>query len=265
VRAAGRAAGPLGTAGIMAPRTLANSHPTLLPLLAPGVSVLDVGSGPGALTAEIARRVAPGRVVGLDVNREMARLAAEQHASPLIPNLVFAVGDIRAAEWHGEFDVVNAARTLQWIPDCPTALSRMVRATAPGGRVVAMDADLARVEWSGPPRPWSRFVSAFLEWRAAQGLENTLASRLPELLRKSGLAEVESVPRVTRVRATDADFFRLAGAWRMLAESRGRQMVAAGLLGERERSLALASFTRWMQRPGAAQTTWEACAVGRRQ
>ena len=48
---------------IMAPLTLANSHPTLLRVLKPGMSVLDVGCGPGTLTTEIARRVDPAAVV----------------------------------------------------------------------------------------------------------------------------------------------------------------------------------------------------------
>jgi hypothetical protein len=41
-------------------------------------------------------------------------------------------------------------------------------------------------------------------------------------------------------------------------------MVAAGALTERERAAAIAAFTAWLQAPGAAQTTGEACAIGRR-
>ena len=57
--------------------------------------MLDVGCGPGTLTEEIARRVAPAPVVGMDVNPEM--IAAAEQASPPgeVPNLVFYRGDIR--------------------------------------------------------------------------------------------------------------------------------------------------------------------------
>jgi ubiquinone/menaquinone biosynthesis C-methylase UbiE len=49
-------------------RTVENSAAHLAPHLRPGLDVLDVGCGPGTITVDIARRVAPGRVVGLDVS-----------------------------------------------------------------------------------------------------------------------------------------------------------------------------------------------------
>ena len=47
-------------------RTAENSAAYLLPHLTPGMSLLDVGCGPGTITIDLARRVAPGRTIGLD-------------------------------------------------------------------------------------------------------------------------------------------------------------------------------------------------------
>lgn len=260
-----RAFVPIEAVGIMTARTLLNSHPTLLGVLAAGTSsVLDVGCGPGTLTAEIARRVAPGAVVGMDISPAMIRAAETAHPPGSIPNLVFYNGDIRAGEWDGEFDLVNAARTLQWIPGPDAAMTRIARAAVPGGVIVALDYDHTRAAWSDPPAAWTRFYAAFLAWRAAGGLDNAIARRLPALAEAAGLREIERRPQVTTVTAEDADFFRVAGQWRMVIDSRGRQMVAAQHLTERERTAALDAFTAWMQRPDATQTLYEACVVARR-
>lgn len=260
-----RANDRIGDMKIMARRTLENSHPALLDILRPGLSVLDVGCGPGTLTAEIARRVEPGAVVGMDLNPEMIRAAEALNPPGSVPNLVFYTGDIREAGWDGEFELVTATRMLQWVPDPGAAVAGMARAATPGGLVVALDFDHTRAEWSDPPSAWTRFHSAFLGWRAAGGLDNAIARHLPALFLAAGLAAIECWPKVTIVRAGDADFFRVAGRWRMLVESRGRQVVTAGLITEAERRAALDAFTRWMTRADATQTQHERCVIARRR
>lgn len=261
---ADRAFIPREALGILTARTLADSHPALLALLRPGQDVLDVGCGPGTLTIETARRVLPGRVVGLDVNPEM--LAAAREASPpgALPNLTFLEGDIRDGGWESEFDLVSAARVLQWISQPDRVLAPMIAAARPGGLVVALDYDHTRARWTRPPASWTRFYAAFLDWRAAGQLDNALAARLPQAFEAAGLADVRVVPRVTAVRAGEAGFFRAAGLWRLTIDSRGRQMVAAGHLDEAERRAALADYTAWMQTAKAALTVHEACVTGRR-
>ena len=253
---------PSSALGILTARTLDNSHPALLDYLRPGLSVLDVGCGPGTLTAEIARRVAPAPVVGMDLNPEM--IAAAEQASPPgeVPNLVFYRGDIRTSDWTDEFDLVNASRVLQWIPDAGVALAAMARAAGPGGRVMAQDWSHVKSEWSRPPAAWTRFHGAFLEWRAAAGLDNALGDHLPAMFEALGLQEVRVRARAETVCASEPDFFRAAGMWRLVVDSRGRQMVAAGLLDEGEREEAFVAYTGWLQTPDAAQTMHEASVTG---
>lgn len=259
-----RAYVPAEAMPILTARSLANSHPVLLEHLTPGLTVLDVGCGPGTLTAEMAHRVDPGHVVGMDVNPEMIAAAEVAHPPIAVPNLVFYRGDIRESGWDQEFDLANAARVLQWIPTPEVALAAMARALEPGGLVVVLDYDHTRAEWSDAPPAWRRFYEAFLAWRAAGGLDNALAERLPALLGAAGLEGVTAHPRVETARAGEPDFYRVAGTWRLVAESRGRQMVAAHALREAERQAAVDAFTDWMQRPDAVQTIHEAAVLGRR-
>ena len=262
--ARGGALDRIGAMAVMAPLTLANSHPTLLRVLAPGMSVLDVGCGPGTLTTEIARRVDPAAVVGMDANPAMIRAAEEASPPAAIPNLIFHAGDIRRSDWHEEWDVVNAARTLQWIPDPIVALRRMAGATVPGGLVVLLDVDHTRAGWSDSPRAWTRFHKAFLAWREGCRLDNAIGRHLSLLCDEAGLVETVSTSTIATVRAGDHDFFRAAGRWRMMIEGRGPQMVAAGYLAETERREAHDAFTEWMQTPNATQTVHETCIVARR-
>src|SRR3954451_19245439 len=78
-------------------RTVENSAAYLVPHLRPGLEVLDVGCGPGTITGDLRERVAPGRVVGLDVSPapldEARRLADARGVA-----VDFAVGDVYALE-----------------------------------------------------------------------------------------------------------------------------------------------------------------------
>jgi hypothetical protein len=129
---------------------------------------------------------------------------------------------------------------------------------------VLLDYDHTRAEWSDPPTAWRRFYAAFLAWREDGRLDNAIAERLAALAESVGLRDIAVHPLPSTVRAADPDFFRVAGLWRMLIDSRGRQMVAAGYISEAGRREALDAFTAWMQRRDAVQTIRETCLVGRR-
>src|ERR1700751_3049654 len=62
-------------------RTAENSAAYLLPELRPGLSLLDIGSGPGTITADLAVRVAPGRVTALETSEAVLQHARDEVAS----------------------------------------------------------------------------------------------------------------------------------------------------------------------------------------
>src|SRR5262245_65944202 len=89
-------------------RTAENSAGYLLTALRPGLELLDVGCGPGTITVDLARRVAPGRVVGLD--RALEVLAqARTHARARGVSIELHVADVYALPFaDASFDVVHA-------------------------------------------------------------------------------------------------------------------------------------------------------------
>lgn len=104
----------------------------LIDLLAPqpGEQVLDLGSGTGELTVELARRGA--QVIGLDASSAMVEEARRKY-----PQLDFRVGDGQALRFQGELDGVFSNATLHWMPRADDVASGVARALRPGGRFVA--------------------------------------------------------------------------------------------------------------------------------
>src|ERR1700758_3076475 len=109
-------------------RTAENSAAYLLPHLSPDAKVLDVGCGPGTITADLADRVPRGHVTGIDAAQEVIDQAAEAVGDRA--NLKFATGDVYALDYPDDsFDIVHAHQVLQHLGDPVRALAEMRRVT----------------------------------------------------------------------------------------------------------------------------------------
>ena len=108
-------------------RTVENSAAYLMPHLRAGVRLLDVGCGPGTMTTDFARRLAPGVVVGIDASAQVIAEARRDH-----PGVSFTTGDVyRLDVPDASFDIVHAHQVLQHLADPVAALKEMRRVTAP--------------------------------------------------------------------------------------------------------------------------------------
>jgi trans-aconitate 2-methyltransferase len=92
--------------------------------------VVDLGCGPGNLTATLARRWPEARVLGLDSSGEMLAKAAG-HAESL-PGLSFGLADIAGWTPPAETDVVVTNAALQWVPGHQEMLAGWLGALKPG-------------------------------------------------------------------------------------------------------------------------------------
>src|SRR5262245_26042507 len=94
-------------------RTAENSAAYLLPELRPGMRLLDIGCGPGNITVDLARRVAPGPTLGIDRAEDVV-VQARAHAESQHVEVEVRVGDVYALDLpNGSFDVVHAHQVLQ--------------------------------------------------------------------------------------------------------------------------------------------------------
>ena len=173
-------------------RTAENSAGYLLPLLPPGASVLDVGCGPGTITADLARLVGPsGRVLGVDTSAKVLELAADTARDAGVTNVEFAVGDIHALGIEdAAFDVVHAHQVLQHLADPVSALKEMGRVARPGGVVAARDADYAAMTWHPDSDGISRWLAVYRRAARLNDAEPDAGRRLLDWARQAGFDDV---------------------------------------------------------------------------
>ena len=149
-------------------RTVANSAQYLVPHLTAGLRILDVGCGPGSLTADLAAHCPQGSVTGIDASAEVIAVAAAAHGDVA----EFLTGDIVALDFPDDhFDVVHAHQVLQHLRDPVAALTEIRRVTKPGGIVAARDADYAGMTWAPDEPRLDRWMALYQEITRRNGVE----------------------------------------------------------------------------------------------
>src|ERR1700747_2716437 len=99
-------------------RTAEDSAAYLLPHLKAGLSVLDVGCGPGTITADLAARVTPGPVTAVDQFADVLTTARGEAERRNLSNVSFAPADVHKLDFPDDtFDVVHAHQVLQHVAD----------------------------------------------------------------------------------------------------------------------------------------------------
>jgi ubiquinone/menaquinone biosynthesis C-methylase UbiE len=157
-----------------------------LAAVARGHRVLDVGSGPGALTAELVARLGAGSVTAVDPSEPFVEAARARH-----PGVEVHLAAAEALPFEADaFDAALAQLVVHFMADPVAGLAEMRRVTRPGGAVVACVWDFA-----GGAAPLSLFWDAARELDPVVVDESHLAGarqgHLAELFSAAGLREVD--------------------------------------------------------------------------
>jgi 2-polyprenyl-3-methyl-5-hydroxy-6-metoxy-1,4-benzoquinol methylase len=227
-------------------RTAENSAGYLLPCLRPGLDLLDVGCGPGTITVDLAARVAPGRVVGLDVSADPlaeARAAADRTGVPVS----FRVGNVYALDADDDsFDVVHAHQVLQHLTDPVVALREMARVCRPGGVIAVRDVDYAATCWFPLDPGLERWLELYGQVARRNDAEPDAGRRLLSWAHAAGLRDVEATTSSWCFATTaEREWWGNSWAGRATSSAFAEQAVAYGLASAAELEEIAAAWLRW--------------------
>jgi SAM-dependent methyltransferase len=232
-------------------RTAENSAAYLLPHLSSGAAVLDVGCGPGTITADLAALVTPARVTALEVTEEALGLARAEIDRRGLTNVDFVTGDVHALDFpDGTFDVVHAHQVLQHLGDPVAALREMRRVVRPGGLVAVRDGDYAGFTWFPELPTLSEWLRLYEAVARGNGGEPDAGRRLLAWAREAGFTDV-TPSSSTWCFATPADREWWGDLWaeRVLKSDMATAALRTGAATEQDLRRIAAGWREWAAHP----------------
>ena len=227
-------------------RTVENSAAYLAPHLRPGLDVLDVGCGPGTITVDLAERVAPGRVVGLDVSADPLAEARALAASRGVA-VTFEVGDVYALDAAGDsFDVVHAHQVLQHLTDPVAALREMARVCRPGGVIAVRDVDYGAFVTHPADPGLDRWLEIYYAVARRNEAEPDAGRRLLSWAHAAGLRDITATTSSWCYSSpAEREWWGNSWAGRATSSAFAEQALAYGLATTADLEEIAAAWLRW--------------------
>lgn len=232
-------------------RTADNSAAHLRPHLRPGLSLLDVGSGPGTITADLARIVAPGLVTALEATPEALDLTRGEINQQGLASVDFVVGDVHALPYDDEsFDVVHTHQVLHHVADPVQALAEMRRVCRPVGLIAARETDYHGFAWWPLLPELDEWMALYQQIARANGGEPDAGRRLLSWAQGAGLTDITATSS-TWCFATAEDRAWWGGSWaeRIRHSAIADQALASGLATSDDLDRIARGWLRWAEAP----------------
>jgi ubiquinone/menaquinone biosynthesis C-methylase UbiE len=173
-------------------RTAQNSAGFLLAHLSSGRDLLDVGCGPGTITTDLAKRVAPGRVFGIDLSLDVITTARKLQSEGGTEDVIFDEGTVYDLSFADEsFDVVYAHQVLQHLGDPVSAVREMRRVLRPDGILAVRDSDYGAFTWAPDDPRLDRWMQIYQQLTKRNNAMANAGRYLPTWIRQAGFASLD--------------------------------------------------------------------------
>jgi ubiquinone/menaquinone biosynthesis C-methylase UbiE len=247
-------------------RTVENSAAYALPCLRPGMTLLDVGCGPGTITVDLAARVAPGLVIGVDREPQVVAEAARLLEASTLTNIEFRAADAYSLEFADQsFDMVHAHQLLQHLTDPVAALVEMRRVLRADGVLAVRDSDYGGFVWAPADPALDRWMELYHDVCTRNGADADAGRHLLAWAQAAGLREI-TPSSSTWTFADDSSRAWWGELWaeRVTHSAFARQAVEYGLSSEHELRSISAAWRRWAEREDAFFVVLHAELIARR-
>ncbi|NEB77984.1 class I SAM-dependent methyltransferase [Streptomyces sp. SID14478] len=237
-------------------RTAANSAGYLLDALKPHMKILDIGCGPGTITADLAALVPDGHVTGADHAEEILDRARATAAERGLDNVEFTTADVHALDWPDDtFCVVHAHQVLQHVGDPVQALREMRRVTKPGGLIAVRDSDYAAMTWYPASPGMTDWLDLYERVARANGGEPDAGRRLRSWALQAGFAPRDVTSTAgTWCYATPDEIAWWSGLWaeRTVASTYAERAVGGGHASAEQLTAVSEAWREW----GTHEDAW---------
>ncbi|KAF7551389.1 hypothetical protein G7Z17_g5043 [Cylindrodendrum hubeiense] len=236
-------------------RTAENSASHLLPRLqamvkeTPQLKLLDVGAGPGTISASFAKYMPDGQVTATDISDEILGRAKEHADSVGVKNIQFQKANVYELPFpDSSFDIVHVHQVLCHLDAPPDAIREIVRVTKPRGVVALRESEMKM--WCIFPElpPLLQFHEIAAKTLAANGGQDKGGRQLVSWTMKAGVAREDITASFgTWCYSTPDD--RLAWAGSMMERLKTGQMrgkaIELGIATEQEIDDMVNAWDEW--------------------
>ncbi len=245
-------------------RTAAREAGFLLPHLSAGMRLLDCGCGPGSITAGLAEAVAPGQVVGVDIEPSQYESVWSQAAKRPEISLHFAVADVYSLPFVDNFfDAAFLHNVLSHLQRPLEVLKGIYRLLNPGGVIGISHPDFSGQLISPSDPLLDRGHELY--WRLVEhnGGNPAIGKHQRALLHEAGFVRVEAVAKYSTVGTQDGVRMHAERGGRLSDESAiAQQMIDLGWTDRSELDRIIAAWQKWSEHPGAFIANATVTAVG---